>query len=221
MDELVSAVKELQRSDPDAKQQWWSYCDALGQGVHDPAKHNESFIQTFIGNYQSGRRFEINVPAVVSSAVDGSNVLAQLCKDGQRKSHPWKQTWAQYCQHYGGGRNDPEKHDATFIQGFLDYVAGRGILALSAAASATDFGSAAKRQRTAYAPQMTGGACGGGGDGQAKGSLVQRIKTYQRSSEEAKEAWGSYCDAHLGGVRDPARHDGATLRQFAENHGVP
>lgn len=30
-----------------------------------------------------------------------------------------------------------------------------------------------------------------------------------------------YADAYLKGVRDPARHDAATLEEFCANHGVP
>uniref|UniRef100_A0A7S1S631 Uncharacterized protein n=1 Tax=Alexandrium catenella TaxID=2925 RepID=A0A7S1S631_ALECA len=245
MSELVGTIKELQRGDPSAKVQWWAYCDAMGGGVHDPAKHEETFMQEFLDNYNSGRRFEPSQPAATPyspphhaggygagagagafGAGGGGNPLAALCKEGQKRSHNWKNCWAQYCAHYGNGRNDPEKHDVTFITGFLDYVAGRGIQALSAGgAAAPDFGPPAKRPRVA-APAAGGfpgaampmsGAFGGDG----KNELVMSIKAFQKSSPEAKEQWGNYCDEHLGGVRDPNRHDPTILKSFIQNYGIP
>jgi len=51
--------------------------------------------------------------------------------------------------------------------------------------------------------------------------LVAQVKAYQRLGEQQKELWGVYADTYLGGVRDPARHDGASLQEFCANHGVP
>lgn len=44
--------------------------------------------------------------------------------------------------------------------------------------------------------------------------LVEEVKQLQRSSPSYKEAWWSYCDEHLGGVKDPSKHDPATLEHF-------
>merc|ERR1740121_3617157 len=54
-----------------------------------------------------------------------------------------------------------------------------------------------------------------------KDSLVMRIKQFQNLGPEHKELWCAYCDTYLGGTRDPARHDEATLNEFCVNHGVP
>eukprot|EP00420_Gonyaulax_spinifera_P028423 CAMPEP_0197910396 /NCGR_PEP_ID=MMETSP1439-20131203/70822_1 /TAXON_ID=66791 /ORGANISM="Gonyaulax spinifera, Strain CCMP409" /LENGTH=76 /DNA_ID=CAMNT_0043532049 /DNA_START=56 /DNA_END=283 /DNA_ORIENTATION=+ len=62
MEELVQTIKDMQRSDPAAKEQWWAYCDSVGQGVRDPAKHTLVFIQTFINKYNQGLRFEASAP---------------------------------------------------------------------------------------------------------------------------------------------------------------
>jgi len=47
-------------------------------------------------------------------------------------------------------------------------------------------------------------------------NLVQQVKDFQRESPANKDAWHSFCDARggRGGVRDPARHDENTLREF-------
>lgn len=47
-----------------------------------------------------------------------------------------------------------------------------------------------------------------------KASLVDMVKTVQRSSNEAKEAWWAYCDNFLGGIKDPGRHDAPSLSDF-------
>jgi len=47
-----------------------------------------------------------------------------------------------------------------------------------------------------------------------KAGLVDQIKAIQRESPESKQAWWDYCDAHLGGIKDPNRHDEATLEEF-------
>merc|ERR550532_3523135 len=54
-----------------------------------------------------------------------------------------------------------------------------------------------------------------------KDELINRIKAFQRGGQEQKEVWWNYCDTHLGGNRDPARHDVNTLEDFAVCHGVP
>eukprot|EP00441_Pelagodinium_beii_P037281 CAMPEP_0197646984 /NCGR_PEP_ID=MMETSP1338-20131121/23968_1 /TAXON_ID=43686 ORGANISM="Pelagodinium beii, Strain RCC1491" /NCGR_SAMPLE_ID=MMETSP1338 /ASSEMBLY_ACC=CAM_ASM_000754 /LENGTH=241 /DNA_ID=CAMNT_0043220677 /DNA_START=63 /DNA_END=785 /DNA_ORIENTATION=+ len=36
---LVDKVKALQRSNPDAKQAWWDFCDQEAKGVKDPSRH--------------------------------------------------------------------------------------------------------------------------------------------------------------------------------------
>merc|ERR1719343_777975 len=54
-----------------------------------------------------------------------------------------------------------------------------------------------------------------------KDSLVQRVKNFQRIGNDQKELWAMYADTYLGGARDPARHETATLHEFCVNHHVP
>mmetsp|Transcript_106946 Transcript_106946/g.300747 ORF Transcript_106946/g.300747 Transcript_106946/m.300747 type:complete len:467 (-) Transcript_106946:94-1494(-) len=44
--------------------------------------------------------------------------------------------------------------------------------------------------------------------------LVEEVKAMQKSDESYKIMWHEFCDTGLAGVRDPARHDSATLRRF-------
>merc|ERR1712110_1048102 len=68
----------------------------------------------------------------------------------------------------------------------------------------------------AGAPPFKKARVGGADTGDPqKDELINRIKAFQRGGQEQKEAWWNYCDTHLGGNRDPARHDASTLEDFA------
>lgn len=191
---VVQALKELQRSDPVGKSQWWAYCDLHGGGARDPSKHEPGFVRRFLEDYNGGERLDVE---------DGKESLANLLKEGQRRSVLWKQAWAQYCQMYGRGIHDPAKHEAAFLVGFLDYLGQRGSMALS----------------MTQAP-VTNGYAGGSGDF-VKDQLVQRVKAWQRRGEAEKNSWTYYCDASLGKVRDPKRHSQEVLQTFLIQHNVP
>merc|ERR1719223_2169099 len=78
----------------------------------------------------------------------------------------------------------------------------------------------AKRQRTGVVAsllQSAGTSLGAGGD---KAELVSRVKEFQRSGEEATEAWWAFCDQHMGGVRDPARHEASSILTFLASQGI-
>ncbi|CAE7656136.1 PFK4 [Symbiodinium pilosum] len=46
--ELVEKVKNLQRSNPQAKEAWWAYCDGQCGGMRDPMRHDAPSLQTFL-----------------------------------------------------------------------------------------------------------------------------------------------------------------------------
>jgi len=51
---LVDQIKSIQRSDPEAKQQWWDYCDQNLGGVKDPNRHDASVLEEFLAAQGSG-----------------------------------------------------------------------------------------------------------------------------------------------------------------------
>jgi len=57
----------------------------------------------------------------------------------------------------------------------------------------------------------------GTGDPQ-KDALVEKIKAFQRSGEEQKQAWWSFCDQQQAKFRDPARQDIETLQMFCTGY---
>eukprot|EP00927_Polykrikos_kofoidii_P030228 TRINITY_DN2603_c0_g3_i1.p1 TRINITY_DN2603_c0_g3~~TRINITY_DN2603_c0_g3_i1.p1 ORF type:complete len:255 (-),score=39.86 TRINITY_DN2603_c0_g3_i1:59-733(-) len=221
----VDKIKDMQRNDPVARDQWWAYCDASGGGVRDPAKHDDLFQQTFIDNYTAGMRFEVT-SAAGDQAGGLGNSMSDLFKEGQRKSQPWKMAWGAYCDLHGG-KHDPARHDENFLRYFLDFVGQQGVIALQ---SGMGFGMgmemmggagmayagvpSAKRQRTDSSGYMHS-------DDDVADQLVAQVKAYQRSGELNKHEWWDFAETHLGGVRDPAKHDVATLRRFISMYNVP
>ncbi|CAK0820510.1 unnamed protein product, partial [Prorocentrum cordatum] len=110
MAEWVAQVKEMQRQDPVAKEQWYAYCESFGNNIRDPAKHDPSFIQSFISQYQQGARLEYK---------EGQEFV-KMIKLGQKKSQAWKGVWEAYCDTRKGadGKStyDPAKHDIGFLE---------------------------------------------------------------------------------------------------------
>eukprot|EP00927_Polykrikos_kofoidii_P030226 TRINITY_DN2603_c0_g1_i1.p1 TRINITY_DN2603_c0_g1~~TRINITY_DN2603_c0_g1_i1.p1 ORF type:complete len:221 (-),score=32.14 TRINITY_DN2603_c0_g1_i1:35-697(-) len=219
--DYVDQIKDMKRNDPVARDQWWAYCDASGGGVRDPAKHDDSFLETFINNYTAGMRFEVT--GAEGDQVGGpGNSMSDLFKEGQRKSQPWKMAWAAYCDLHGG-KHDPARHDDNFLRYFLDFLGQQGVIALQGGTGMEMMGGvgmalagvpSAKRRRTDSSRYTYS-------DDNAADQLVARVKAYQRSSEWNKQQWWDFADTDLGGVRDPAKHDVATLRQFISTYSVP
>lgn len=178
----------------------------------------------------------------------GGNVgeLADFIKTGQRHSKPWKAAWQAYCFTYGNGKFDPNAYDAAFIASYIDYLGDLGARVAAAPPPQAHYAPRAPMPSQKRAPshaahsappakrQATGGGSGrgGGGGGAARGgsggdaadgdpekaSLVDRVKTLQRAGPDRKQVWWDYCDEQQDGVRDPNRHDKATLQSFLDMH---
>jgi len=52
------------------------------------------------------------------------------------------------------------------------------------------------------------------GQGTADPTVIERVKALCRSDVAAKSQWCTWCDANLGGTKDPTRMDTETLQQF-------
>merc|ERR1740121_1204551 len=152
--------------------------------------------------------------ATVVQSVDNSMTLAEAIKQMQKRSTNFKEAWAQFCVSQGGGRYDPSKHDPMFCANFFDQVAAQACLALGQGPTGEN---PLKRMRDSSGM----GLSTGGGGGPMKDSLVMRVKNLQRMGPELKDLWNTYADSYLQGVRDPSRHDAATLQEFCTNHDIP
>mmetsp|Transcript_353 Transcript_353/g.1215 ORF Transcript_353/g.1215 Transcript_353/m.1215 type:complete len:253 (-) Transcript_353:19-777(-) len=240
---IVDKIKELQRSGTEGKTQWWAYCQEHGGGIRDPSKHDREFLANFLYQYQMGARMPTVdcmpsgavAPVVLASQGGPVPSLAQLVKEGQKKSQNWKQAWATYCMQFGNGVNDPMKHDMNFIVSFLDYAGQLVSAQLDGGMPPPDLGAG---DRPGKRPRPTSAVGSSGGGWEASGydamntgdpndtsyekqALVARIKAFQRAGDAQKRLWWQHCDESLGGVRDPARHDPGLLEAFCMSNGVP
>lgn len=212
--QLQDEVKKLQRSEPNAKEQWISWCDQYGEGKRDPGRHTEEFLQTFLASYKTGMR----LPG------EAENLgIDKVTKSMQRRSRPFKEVWAQYCVVNGGGKSDPLKHPAQHHMAFYDYLASVVNELMQCVAEGSEIRNQISEEspcikRLRLITPTTGNALPEAVaqvPGVAKDALVAQIKAYQRMGEEQRTAWQNYCDRKLGGARDPARHDTNSLLQFA------
>eukprot|EP00401_Gymnodinium_catenatum_P079406 CAMPEP_0117512672 /NCGR_PEP_ID=MMETSP0784-20121206/29154_1 /TAXON_ID=39447 /ORGANISM="" /LENGTH=316 /DNA_ID=CAMNT_0005308403 /DNA_START=60 /DNA_END=1006 /DNA_ORIENTATION=+ len=215
-EQLVAKIKALQKNDPVGKDQWTAFVDQYADGKRDPCKHPKELLSKFLRDFAAGTRLESEEDALQ---------LPQVTKMLQKKYTAFKDQWSKYCKTNGGGTNDPLKHESSFHAQFYEHLAKRASGTTPPAmmmpamgmgmGMGMDGGPPAKRMRTAMGMgmgMMTGDT--------VKDRLVAGIKAFQRESEDQKETWWNYADAELGGIRDPARHDTATLQQFAEAYGV-
>lgn len=86
-EELVSAVKHVQRSDSDAKEDWWKMCDEDLGGIRDPNRHSEDVLCSFLEMHGG---VEANVEAAVSNPV----AMKTNNGSGTNKQHQWnKASW--------------------------------------------------------------------------------------------------------------------------------
>mmetsp|Transcript_43824 Transcript_43824/g.95415 ORF Transcript_43824/g.95415 Transcript_43824/m.95415 type:complete len:367 (+) Transcript_43824:27-1127(+) len=166
-------------------------------------------------------------PLGLQAMLDQPKTIAVLIKEGQRRSVSWKEAWVSYCEQYGGGRYDPNRHEESFLVGFLE---------LAGACVAEKLGIAVqppqqpqqqqhqlppgKRQRTSSAGSGYAGSGYGYVDPSASAALVDQVKSFQRQGKECKDVWVAFCDQNLQGVYDPARHDSTVLQQFLESQGT-
>jgi len=228
MADLVQQVKDIQRNDPDGKQAYIKYCDEYGNSVRDPAKHDAAFLQYFVQQYNSGAYagMAATVPAGFSGGKgDGKGGgLAELFKEGQRGAPNFKEAWSTF-QSMNGGMGDPHKAGKDTLVSFLEFACQQTIMNMKMLAPMGMMGGKgcgkgewggnawggepmAKKPRV---PVSTGNP--------AKDVLVEKIKTFQRSSEANKEAWGAFCAEH-GNIRDPARHEEHVLQVFITGYGI-
>jgi len=223
---LATRVKQVQRSDPAGKLAWWNYADKIGDGMRDPAKHEAHVLKSFLSQYDSG-----SFVGKAAASSDAGN-LGELFKEGQRSSPSFKTAWATYNLMSGNTKNDPSKASKDTLTEFLEFLGQQGITAMmlggggwggkggswpgggwggkggSRSSGGQDSGSwggpPMKKQKVSTGDVM-------------KDALVDKIKQFQRSGEEQKEAWWSFCDATEGKNRDPARHEVDVLQTFIQD----
>jgi len=221
--DLIETIKNMQRSDPEAREQWKAFCDTMSARAHDPAKHDPSFLQSFLDQYGAGMRW--NSPGGLAGRAD----FVDLFKEGQRRSMAFKEAWHQYCDVFGGGMPDPARHQVSFLLGFLDFLAWRAIIVLEGGVVPPEnverdgIQPRSKRPRTSQQSFSTASPIGPDlldDDKLWKDQLVMRVKGVQRSG--GQDAWAMFVEQqnHYGGPRDrdPNRHSPEALQMFLTMH---
>merc|ERR1719313_825897 len=117
-------------------------------------------------------------------------ILVQRVKTVQRQEGG-KEKWQTFVEEKGGWKKDPNLKSVSELKEFLMTADPDGT-------AEAEVLKAAGLSKADAEVQM----------------LAQKVKTGQRASAEFKEAWGAYCEKEKEGVRDPSKHDAASLQAF-------
>lgn len=116
---LVDRVKGLQRSDPNARVKWISFCESHNQKKHDPNFYDEIFLSRF---------FEALEQGAIAEDPSGKIALVQKVKEVQRKGLAEKQRWIDFCDAHGHGKHDPNMYDPAFLTSFIRSFEQQGVV---------------------------------------------------------------------------------------------
>eukprot|EP00929_Paragymnodinium_shiwhaense_P120139 TRINITY_DN9202_c0_g1_i1.p1 TRINITY_DN9202_c0_g1~~TRINITY_DN9202_c0_g1_i1.p1 ORF type:complete len:262 (-),score=68.38 TRINITY_DN9202_c0_g1_i1:87-872(-) len=196
-DELVDLIKIGQKTSKNWRNCWQMYCQMNGHDLSDPAKKGREFIMQFLEFAAQSSMMPV-VPTGKGKGGKGVMPVGNMAMVPMGMDGMGMMPMGMGMD--GMGMKGMGKGKGMMMGGGwgmgMDMMGGKG-------------GYGGK-----------GGPYGGTGD-RRKDKLVERIKTYQRSSADAKEAWATYCDAHSDGKRDPARLDNKILQEFCDSYGVP
>ncbi|CAE7169366.1 unnamed protein product [Symbiodinium pilosum] len=247
--DLVDRIKSLQRTDENAKQAWWSYCEEQHSGVKDPNRHDEYTLSNFLSTYESGgcsggrgytpsrpqqrsptSRFSSQIP---SAAYTSSRVIPAGAPRLTPSARPVMAAavmspMAEVVK--VGQRASPNWRAAwqTFCSAYGNSINDPAKHPETFLRQFFDFvGEVAQRELelggvVVEEPPSKRPRFDAPAAEYADGhkqALVDKIKVLQRSDQTAKEAWWAFCDLTNKGIRDPMRHQTQSLEQFLEEQG--
>mmetsp|Transcript_121532 Transcript_121532/g.227140 ORF Transcript_121532/g.227140 Transcript_121532/m.227140 type:complete len:716 (-) Transcript_121532:35-2182(-) len=111
-DRLVARVKAGQRGSDAFREAWMRYCEENGGGSRDPARHDMDFLSGFLAVAPSDQPPELTE--------EHMRLVAQV-KSLQRTNKDFQEAWWKHCDENGGGKRDPARHEADFLENFLLY----------------------------------------------------------------------------------------------------
>lgn len=165
--------------------------------------------------------------------------LVEKVKAAQRISPECKALWRRFCDEAANSVYDPQRHDDSFLQRFLEQSGMDGQLPVSQGSQGRGpvpgrTGGPRQAPEAPRHPQPVGPVLSrvpaqARPEGRTAAPvsvmasspnpvepLIERVKQAQKISEEAKAAWHRMCDEEGGGIRDPRRHDTGFLMRFLE-----
>jgi len=179
---LIQRVKTICKTEEVGKEAWGVFVSSSGLGKRDPAAHSCESLAAFISQHDP--TFD---PTTLSLSTESNKSLVEQIRKGQKMSDEFRDAWIAYTDANGNGVRDGARHDAAFIQQFLD-----------TAPMYESFESDAEHA-----------------------ALVAKIKNGQKSSQEFKEQWWTFCESYGAGKNDPLKHDKAFLQNFVAQTAVP
>jgi len=230
---LVQLVKNIQRTDPEAKVRWVNFCESHGHRKHDPNAHDEAFLNTF---FDALARGEIPLEPVQANATQPGVVQAGAMQPGmvqvgnnETASQPLSGPLA--LPNLDGGkdglvqavkniqRGDPiskqrwvnycemnghRKHDPNVHEeGFL--VSFFQALRSGEIPTEAIVPATSSQERPCNAQDAIVGG---------KTTLVAFVKNLQRTDPSGKNRWIHFCESHGQKKHDPGIHDEAFLVRF-------
>jgi len=127
--DLVTKIKDRQKSEPRINSVWEEYCDREGGGTRDTARHNCSFLRHFLESIVPKLCAEEEGSPTHSPGEESQSEcdfgterfeeLVQAVKETSRRSGRLNEQWCEYCASKGGGTCDPSRHNAKFLRRFL------------------------------------------------------------------------------------------------------
>lgn len=232
-------TKAMQRRSQVFKNAYVNYCNQYGGGRFDPMRHEASFLLGFyeylaqctltqstpptmdVVNGPAAKRIRTGLaPPSMGGPVPPAGVKEQIVeaiKAFGREAKENKEAWCLYADTYLGGTRDPARHEVSVLQEFCSHYK----VAVGYGGGGGGFGARVPPRASSAPPTVVPatsyGAVASGG---SKDIWVNKLKAFQRSSEQNKELWNLYSDTYLGGIRDPNRHATTVLQEFCRNHDV-
>eukprot|EP00440_Ansanella_granifera_P012629 gb/GFBE01013723.1/.p1 GENE.gb/GFBE01013723.1/~~gb/GFBE01013723.1/.p1 ORF type:complete len:168 (+),score=45.35 gb/GFBE01013723.1/:1-504(+) len=155
--------------------------------------------------------------------------LAGFIKAGQRAdSTHFRKAWVTYCFVYGEGKCDPSRHQENFLLGFIEYIGELATHGLTTTAQAQGIqievpevgagGNKRKRHGFDEMPNKRHASDIPQSTDPTVIMLSDKCKQLQRQNPVIKDSWVLFCDQTAGGVKDPLRHDAASLQTFLASY---
>eukprot|EP00933_Yihiella_yeosuensis_P010695 TRINITY_DN11748_c0_g1_i1.p1 TRINITY_DN11748_c0_g1~~TRINITY_DN11748_c0_g1_i1.p1 ORF type:complete len:1088 (-),score=212.75 TRINITY_DN11748_c0_g1_i1:241-3504(-) len=220
-DNLVREVKKIQKSAPENRERWESFCNLLHTGNRDPKLHSIETLQRFVEAVQNGDDtdqvardigassrvlrlrgvpFQGTLEDVLDFMKDFNVERSNACLGKNREGRPSGEAFIMLA--------NAEEAERALEDRQRQEIHGRYIEV---------FRSCEEDFQHAYEISGSGGEQNDGSPPILdKEALIAEVKRIQRSTPDGKTKWEDYCEILRTGNRDPARHTCEAMKAFIE-----